>query len=98
MTEKDLIFNQNVLARISSLGIINRENMADYIELAKELYRPNKKIFKRTIKPDFDTKAEQRAWEFEEIRKCIHGTKYITGKLYFYLNYCTIKTMNGKKT
>ena len=95
MTEDKLIFNQNALARISSLGIINRENMESYIELAKELYTPNKKIFKKTIRPEFDTKAEQKAWEFEEIRKCIHGTKHICGKMYFYLNYCTIKTMKG---
>ena len=95
MIEQDLIFNSNILNRLNSMGIITRDNMADYIKLAKQLYKPNTKEFKRTIRPDFKTKEEQKAWEYEEIRKCIYGTKYVTGKMYFYLNYCTIKTMKG---
>lgn len=44
---------------------------------------------------EFDSPTATQNWEFEQIRRCIHGHDGMSGKMYFYYNFCSIKNISG---
>lgn len=60
-----------------------------------EIYKPNKKKYKRVKIPTFKDDMERVMWEREEIRRCKEGYDGMCGKNYFYFNYCKIKSIEG---
>jgi hypothetical protein len=48
------------------------------------------KAFSRTVLENFKNPTEQHMWEVQEIERCLNGHADITGKMYFYVNYCKI--------
>ena len=68
----------------------------EYMRLISELdFDFNTTIHKRVEEPQFRTPKEQREWRLEEIRRCKEGHNGMTGKHYFYFNYCYIKSIGG---
>ena len=71
------------------------EDIPAYIEAAKKIFPVFNKAPKRVKIPEFDNPVAQRTWEYEEIRRCIEGHDGMSGKMYFYYNYCKIKNISG---
>lgn len=75
---------------------INEESDVEhYIEVAKNYFPKLTKVRTRTEKPKFNDPIDQVNWEREEIRRCIEGYDGLSGKMYFYYNYCKIKNISG---
>lgn len=75
----------------------------DY-ELEVKNYMANVVPFpKNTIKyeslkiPAFDSREKEREWQIEEIRRCKEGWNGLTGKMYFYFNFCKIVSLKGRQ-
>ena len=45
----------------------------------------------RTVPPKFKDSAEEKNWQMNEIRKCIEGDGIMSGKMYFWYNYCWLR-------
>ena len=57
----------------------------------------NKIKYIRAKIPEFDNKAEEKQWQHNEIKKCIHGDGNMTGRMYFWFHYVFIKNIEGGK-
>lgn len=57
----------------------------------------NKKIRKRIVVPSFKNAIDQLLWEKEQINRCKNGYDGISGKMYFWFNFCYIKNLKGGK-
>ena len=58
---------------------------------------PNNEIKYETIKiPTFDDLAKEIAWQDEEVRRCKEGHNGLSGKMYYYFNYCRIVSLKGR--
>lgn len=55
----------------------------------------NKKIRKRVFTPKFDNDIERLIWEREQIKRCREGYDGMSGKMYFWFNFCYIKNLKG---
>ena len=71
------------------------EDVASYIREAKKIFPTCKKKPKRVKLQSFDNPIAQKNWEMEEIRRCIEGHDGMSGKMYFYYNFCFIKNISG---
>jgi hypothetical protein len=72
------------------------DNVDEYVALCHRIFSRNKTKKTRVIIPEkFDTILDQRAWEREEVRRCIQGYDGMCGKMYFYFNYCYIINISG---
>jgi hypothetical protein len=47
--------------------------------------------YSRTVYPKFKDKREELDFQLEEIRRCIHGYNQMSGKMYFWYNYCCLR-------
>ena len=56
----------------------------------------NTTLYKRVPMPIFDNKEEEGYYHREEIRRCVDGHNGMSGKMYFWFNYCKIKSPTGK--
>lgn len=63
------------------------EQVKNYVILSTSLPR-NEYKFKHVEIPKFKSDYEQEKWEREEVRRCVNGYNGITGKMYFFFNYC----------
>jgi len=50
----------------------------------------------RVKEPEFNNNTEKRQWQIEEIRRCKFGHNGMSGKMYFFYNYCFMKNLKGK--
>ena len=72
------------------------EQVKRYLQIIKPL--PENTIkYTRVKVPIFKNLTEKNAWEREQIRRCIIGFNGLTGKMYFWINFCYIKNLKGGK-
>lgn len=57
----------------------------------------NKYKYSRSQQPSFKDDMDRIMWELEEIRRCRDGYRNMSGKMYFYFNYCWILNIEGGK-
>lgn len=57
----------------------------------------NEKQYERVTTPAFVSESDREAWEVEQINRCINGHEEMSGKMYFYFNFCKIKNLKGGK-
>lgn len=68
--------------------------VARYLQIIN-IIPENKKIRTRISAPIFKNDVDQTIWEQEQIKRCLHGYDGITGKMYFWFNFCFIKNLKG---
>jgi len=66
-----------------------------YVSEAEKIFPKFEKKPERIKTPKFDNQTVKKVWEKEQIRRCIEGYDGITGKMYFYYNFCHIKNISG---
>lgn len=57
----------------------------------------NKKIRKRLKQPELSNKIDEFNWQKEQIHRCRYGHDGLSGKMYFWFNFCFIKNLKGGK-
>jgi hypothetical protein len=72
------------------------EQVKRFLQIIPSLPR-NETKHRRVKIPTFKSQVERIAWEREEIRRCRHGHNGMSGKMYFWFNYCYIKNLKGGK-
>jgi hypothetical protein len=63
------------------------EKVQYYMETTPESPR-NTILYRPTKRPDFTSNTDRKIWERTEIERCRKGFNGLTGKNYFYINYC----------
>ena len=99
---RDLPKDENGRAIIDLTNPPLHENM-DWFKPTATAYRKTGKVC--NLRPNPNPNSEYGKWIREEVRRCYHGYiredgEYITGDMYFFLNYCPIllsKVIEGKK-
>lgn len=72
------------------------EQVARYMQIIKTI--PENKIkYNRVNTPSFKNDTERISWEKEQIKRCRFGYNGMTGKMYFWFNFCYIKNLSGGK-
>lgn len=90
--DKDNVVDIPLKDRIPEL----EEQVKRYLQIIKPL--PENTIKYARVKiPVFKNLTERNAWEREQIRRCILGFNGLSGKMYFWFNFCYIKNLKGGK-
>lgn len=72
------------------------EQVHRYMQIIKPL--PENTIKHERVKePTFSTEEARTKWQVEQIKRCMHGHNGMTGKMYFWFNFCFIKNLKGGK-
>lgn len=70
------------------------EQVKRYMQIIPKL--PENKIKHTRVKlPNFRDMTDKAAWENEQIRRINEGWNGMTGKMYFWFNFCYIKNLKG---
>ena len=72
------------------------EQVKRYMSIIPQLPKNSVK-YERIKIPSFENKVSKAAWEREQIRRCKYGFNGMSGKMYFWFNFCFIKNLNGGK-
>jgi hypothetical protein len=89
-----MILNLKIAEKLNTFKFLeDYENIDEYISLCSRVFEKRKTVAVRTVRPKFKYKLEEKAWEREEVRRCIEGHDGMCGKMYFYFNYCFIKNI-----
>lgn len=73
------------------LDIKGEDDIDAYVAAASKIFPVFTNVPKRIKTPEFDNPIVQKTWEMEQIRRCIEGHDGVTGKMYFYYNFCFIE-------
>lgn len=77
------------------------EKVKHYYELVKYnghlIENKNDKKYSRVAIENFKDARQQRDWCLQEIKRCKYGHDGMTGKMYFWFNYCFIQNIKGGK-
>lgn len=70
------------------------EQVLRYMQIIKPL--PENTIkYERVKEPSFTSEENRVKWQREQLKRCIHGHNGMSGKMYFWFNFCYIKNLKG---
>ncbi len=90
-----------ILVKKNDYQLELEEQVKYYMELVKYNghlpEQKNYKLYTRNKVESFQNQRDQHKWELEEISRCKYGHDGMTGKMYFWFNYCYIQNIKGGK-